>query len=101
MGVNTDRTLYVGLRASNQIPQVFGTVVLPIFHSNHSLAKLYLERAHEVGHEGTISTLHRSQKEVRVTGGRQLVDLVHGHCTECRLKEKKCLEQKMGPLLDH
>ncbi len=93
--------IYVGLRASIQIPQVFGTAVLPIFHSNHSLAKLCLERAHEVGHEGTISTLRRSRKEVWVIGGRQLVDLVHGQCTECRLKEKKCLEQRMGPLLDH
>jgi hypothetical protein len=26
---------------------------------------------------------------------------VKGHCTECRLKEKKCMEQRMGPLPDH
>jgi hypothetical protein len=64
------------------------------------MVKLYIEKAHRKGHEGTISTLHRARKEVWVIGGRTLADAVHQQCTECRLKEKKYLEQKMGPLPD-
>ncbi len=33
--------------------------------------------------------------------GRALADSIKAKCTECRLKEKKCMEQKMGPLPDH
>ncbi len=28
-------------------------------------------------------------------------DTIKARCTECRLKEKKCMGQKMGPLPDH
>jgi hypothetical protein len=38
---------------------------------------------------------------VWVTNGRALAESVRFHCTECRLKEKRCMEQRMGPLPDH
>jgi hypothetical protein len=38
---------------------------------------------------------------VWVTNGRALAESVRTHCTECRLKEKRCMEQRMGPLPDH
>ncbi len=36
-----------------------------------------------------------------IINGRALADPIKARCTECRLKEKKCMEQKMGPLPDH
>jgi hypothetical protein len=38
---------------------------------------------------------------VWIINGRALADSIKARCTECRLKEKKCMEQKMGPLPDH
>jgi hypothetical protein len=38
---------------------------------------------------------------VWIIHGRALADSIKARCTECRLKEKKCMEQKMGPLPDH
>jgi hypothetical protein len=38
---------------------------------------------------------------VWIIHGRLLADAVKSRCTECRLKEKKCIKQKMGPLPDH
>jgi hypothetical protein len=38
---------------------------------------------------------------VWIINGRALADPIKARCTECRLKEKKCMEQKMGPLPDH
>jgi hypothetical protein len=95
------KLISVGSRACNQILQVNRTVAFLILHSIHLLAKLYLDKAHRVGHEGTISLPHRSRNKVWVIRGRQLADLVHQQCIECMLKEKKCLEQRMGPLSDH
>jgi hypothetical protein len=60
-----------------------------------------MQAVHEEGHEGTISTLHRSRKKVWIIGGRSLAETVKARCTEFRLKEKKCMEQGMGPLPNH
>ncbi len=48
-----------------------------------------------------ITTLHRSRRRVWIINGRALADSIKARCAECRLKEKKCMEQKMGPLPDH
>jgi hypothetical protein len=39
--------------------------------------------------------------EVWVINGWALVDSVGARCMECRLKAKKCMEQRMGPLANH
>jgi hypothetical protein len=80
--------------------QVYGTKILPLFQPDHTLAGLYMNRAHEKGREGAISTLHRSRKEVWIIGRHALAVTVRSTCTECRLKEKRSMEQSMGPLPD-
>ncbi len=67
----------------------------------HKLSELYAQAAHETGHEGVVSTLHRTRRKVWIINGRALADSIKARCTECRLKEKKCMGQKMGPLPDH
>jgi hypothetical protein len=62
----------VDLRASNQVPQVYGAKALPLLQGDHPLARMYILKAHEKGHEGAISTPHRSRKEVWIIGGRVL-----------------------------
>jgi hypothetical protein len=52
-----------------------------------------MKRAHENGHEGAISTLHRSRKEVWIISGHALAETVSSGCTECWLKERRCMEQ--------
>jgi hypothetical protein len=95
------KLVVIGTRGRNQIQGVYGQKDLPILAKDHKLSELYVQAAHEEGHEGVISTLHRSRKKVWIMNGRSLADLVKARCTECRLKEKKCAEQKMGPLPDH
>ncbi len=67
----------------------------------HKLSQLYAQAAHDTAHEGVTSTLHRTRKRVWIIHGRALADSIKAKCTECRLKEKKCMGQKMGPLPDH
>ncbi len=73
-------------------------LVLP---RDHPLSELYVRAAHEEGHEGVVSTLHRSRKKVWVIGGRPLAEAICMSCTECRLKEKMCIEQRIGLLPNH
>jgi hypothetical protein len=95
------KLIVIGSRGKNQIKGVYGTVDLPVMAKDHKLSELYMLAAHEEGHEGAISTLHRSRRQLWVTNGRALADSVRFCCTECRLKDKKCMEQRMAPLPDH
>jgi hypothetical protein len=95
------KLIIIGSRGRNQIKDIYGQAELPVMAKDHKLSKLYVQAAHEDGHKGTVSTLHRSRRKIWVTNGRALAESVRFHCTECRLKEKRCMEQRMGPLPDH
>jgi hypothetical protein len=95
------KLITAGLRAKNQIAGVYGRAQLPVLQRVHPLAVLYMWAAHEKGHEGILSTFHRSRRSVWIIYGRPLAETIWMSCTECRLKEKKCMVQRMGPLPDH
>jgi hypothetical protein len=95
------KLVVIGSRGRNQIQGVYGQANLPVLAKEHKLSELYAQAAHETGHEGVITTLHWSRRRVWIINGRALADSIKARCTECRLKEKKCMEQKMGPLPDH
>jgi hypothetical protein len=97
----TRKLVVIGSRGRNQIQGVYGRANLPILAKDHKLSELYARAAHETAHEGTITTLHRTRRRVWIIHGRLLAEAVKAKCIECRLKEKKCMEQKMGPLPDH
>jgi hypothetical protein len=97
----TRRLVVIGSRGRNQIEGVYGQTNLPVLTKDHKLSQLYAQAAHDMAHEGVISTLHRTRKKVWIIHGRALADTIKAKCTECRLKEKKFMEQKMGPLPDH
>ncbi len=97
----TRKLVVIGSRGRNQIQGMYGQVDLPVLAKEHKLSELYAQAAHETGHEGVIITLHRTRRRVWIIHGRALADSIKSRCTECRLKEKKCMEQKMGPLPDH
>jgi hypothetical protein len=90
------KLVVIGSRGRNQIKGVYGTVDLPMLAKDHRLSELHVRAAHKEEHEGVIATLHRSRRKVWVTNGRALADAVRFRCTECRLKTKKCMEQRMG-----
>jgi hypothetical protein len=95
------KLVVVGSRGRNQIQGVYGQANLPVLTKEHKLSELYARAAHETAHEGATTTLHRTRKRVWIIHGRLLADAIKARCIECRLKEKKCMEQKMGPLPDH
>jgi hypothetical protein len=95
------KLVVIGSRGRNQIQGVYGQANLPVLAKEHKMSELYAQAAHETGHEGVITTLHRSRRRVWIINGRALADSIKARCTECRLKEKKCMEQKIGPLPDH
>jgi hypothetical protein len=96
------KLVVIGSQGRNQIQGVYGQAAnLPVLAKEHKLSKLYAQAAHETGHEGVITALHRSRRRVWIINGRALADSIKARCTECRLKEKKCMEKKMGPLPDH
>jgi hypothetical protein len=64
------KLIVFGSRGRNQIKDVYGQAELPVMAKDHKLSKLYVQAAHEEGHEGTVSTLHRSRQKVWVTNGR-------------------------------
>jgi hypothetical protein len=57
------KLITVGSGAVNQIAGVCRTRELPVLKAVHPMAKLYMRKAHERGHEGKVSTLHRSRRE--------------------------------------
>ncbi len=63
------KLIVFGSRGRNQIKDVYWQAELPVMAKDHKLSKLYVQAAHEEGHEGTVSTLHRSRRKVWVTNG--------------------------------
>jgi hypothetical protein len=97
----TRKLVVIGSRGRNQIQGMYGQVDLPVLAKEHKLSELYAQAAHDTAHERVISTLHRTRRRVWIINGRALADSIKARCAECRLKEKKFMEQKMGPLPDH
>jgi hypothetical protein len=57
------KLILVGSRGRNQIEDVYEQTELPVLEREHHLSRLYMQAAHEEGHEGSVSTLHRSRKK--------------------------------------
>jgi hypothetical protein len=72
-----------------------------VLAKDHKLSELYVRAAHEEGHEGAITTLHRLRRRVWIINGWALADSIGAHCMECLLKAKECMGQRMGPLPNH
>jgi hypothetical protein len=70
-------------RGRNQIQGIYGQTDLPVLVKDHKLSELYVQAAHEEGHEGAITTLHRSRRRVWIINGRVLPDSIGACCTEC------------------
>ncbi len=83
------KLIVIGTRGRNQIQGVYGQTDLPVLAKDHKQSELYVQAAHEMGHEGVITTLHRSRRRVWIVNGRALADSIKARCAECRLKEKK------------
>jgi hypothetical protein len=84
----------------NQVSHTYGAKELPVLQANHPLAKLYMRKAHEKGHEGQ-SRPFTGPKEMWIVNSLSLVETIRTSCTECRLKGKRCMSQRMGPLPNH
>jgi hypothetical protein len=92
------KLITVGSRAVNQVAGVYGARELPLLQAANPMARLYMRKAHERGHEGTVSSLHGLRRDVWIVSHRSLAETTRTSWTECRLKEKKCMSQRMGPL---
>ncbi len=68
--------------ASNQIAHIYGVRALPVLQASHPVAELYMKKAHEEGHKGVISSLHRSRRDVLIISGRSLAEAINMSCTE-------------------
>ncbi len=73
----------IGTRGRNQIKGIYGQVDLPVLTKDHKLSEFYIQAAHKKGHEGVITTLHRSRRKVWVINGRALAESIGARCTEC------------------
>jgi hypothetical protein len=62
----------IGTRGRNQIQGIYGQTDLPVLAKDHKLSELYVQAAHETGHEGVITTLHRSRRRVWIINERAL-----------------------------
>jgi hypothetical protein len=65
----TRRLVVIGSRGRNQIKGVYGQTNLPVLAKEHKLSQLYAQAAHNLAHEGVISTLHRTRKRVWIIHG--------------------------------
>ncbi len=75
--------IVVESRGRNQIEGMYGQTKLPVLPREHPLSELYMRAAHEEGHKGAVSTLHRSRRKVWVIGGQLLAETIRISCTEC------------------
>ncbi len=60
----------------NQIEGVYGQTELPVLPRDHPLSEPYMWATDEEGHEGAISTLHRSRRKVWVITGHLLAETI-------------------------
>jgi hypothetical protein len=58
------KLIVIRTRGRNQIKGIYGQVDLPVLTKDHRLSELYIRAAHEEGHEGAITILHRSRRRV-------------------------------------
>jgi hypothetical protein len=65
----TRKLVVIGSRGRNQIQGMYGQVDLPVLAKEHKLSELYAQAAHETGHEGVISTQHRTRRRVWIING--------------------------------
>ncbi len=63
------KLIVIGTRGRNQIQGVFGQTDLPVLTKDHKLSELYVQAAHKMGHEGVITTLHRSRRRMWIING--------------------------------
>jgi hypothetical protein len=56
--------LIIGSKAKNQISRFCRRSYLAALNCGHMLAKMYMNRAQKVGHEGTSSTSPRSRQHI-------------------------------------
>jgi hypothetical protein len=61
---------------SNQITKIYKIAYIPLLNESHPLDKLYVEKAHRVGHEGGMASLHRSCQEVWVIVHRRMAETI-------------------------
>ncbi len=66
----------VGTRGRNQIQGIYGQTDLPVLAKDHKLSELYVQAAQEEGHEGVVTTLHRSRRRVWIVKGLALADSI-------------------------
>jgi hypothetical protein len=91
------KLIVIGTRGRNQIQGVYGQTDLPVLAKDHKLSELYVQAAHEMGHEGVITTLHRSRRRVWIVNGRALADSIKARCTDRDGKKKNAWSRRWAP----
>jgi hypothetical protein len=66
--------------------RIYRAKALPVLQASHPMAELYMKKAHEKGHEGIISSLHRSRKDVWVVNGWSLAETIKTHVLSAGLR---------------
>ena len=96
--MNSEGLVIVGDRLSNWLKDNRNQSEFILLTPNHLFTKLYIEFLHNEDHSGIESTLAKLQSKFWVPRARKIIKFVKSKCIKCRLLDKKCLEQCMGPL---
>ena len=70
----------------------------PVIIPNGPYTKLIARSVHEEAHTGVEATVSKIRSTTWTPGIRKIVKRVKATCAQCRILEKKKLEQKMGQL---
>ena len=95
---NTEGIIIVGDRLSNWLKDNWNQSEFILLTSHHPFTKLYITFLHNEDHAGLETTLAKLQSKFWVPRARKIIKFVKTKCIKCRLINKQCLEQRMGPL---
>ena len=95
---NAEGIIIVGDRLSNWLKDNWNQSEFILLTPNHQFTKLYIQFLHNEDHAGTEYILAKLQSKFWVPRARKVIKFVKSKCIKCRLLDKKCLEQCMGPL---
>ena len=96
--LNDDGLISVGSRISHWLKDDWNQDSYILLTPSHTFTKLYIQHLHDKDHAGIESTLARLQSRFWVPRARKVIKFIKSQCIKCRILDKKCLDQCMGPL---
>ena len=95
---NEEGIIVVGDRLKNWLKDNWNQSEFILLTPHHPFTKLYIQFLHDEDHAGIETTRAKLQSKFWVPRANKIIKFIKLKCIKCRVINKKCIEQCMGPL---